>query len=216
MALKTMFLITLFVIVLAMVSAASPTFHERKAIVVLKGPGQVSGNVTFVQANRGGPVTVTGMVSGLSEGSHGFHVHEKGDISDGCISTGPHFNPQMKKHGGPKDENRHAGDLGNIQADNTGVAQFSFQDSLISLIGAHSILGRAVVVHADTDDLGRGGFMDSLNTGHAGSRLACGVIGLLDPTTPWDKSSGHRSPAAHVLLLIAVAAFVSSLTAKFF
>lgn len=88
------------------------------------------------------------------------------------------FLPQ-NKHGGPKDEIRHAGDLGNIQADNTGVAQFTYQDSLISLVGAHNILGRAVVVHADTDDLGRGGFTDSLSTGHAGSRLACGVIGLL-------------------------------------
>lgn len=68
--------------------------QERKAIVVLKGPGQVSGNVTFVQANRGGPVTLIGMVSGLTEGTHGFHIHEKGDLSNGCISTGPHFNPQ--------------------------------------------------------------------------------------------------------------------------
>lgn len=85
----------------------------------------------------------------------------------------------QNKHGGPKDESRHAGDLGNIQADNTGVAQFTYQDALISLVGAHNILGRAVVVHADNDDLGRGGFTDSLTTGHAGSRLACGVIGIL-------------------------------------
>lgn len=85
----------------------------------------------------------------------------------------------QNKHGGPNDESRHAGDLGNIQADNTGVAQFSYSDSLISLVGAHNILGRAVVVHADTDDMGRGGFTDSLTTGHAGSRVACGVIGIL-------------------------------------
>lgn len=89
------------------------------------------------------------------------------------------FSFPQHKHGGPKDEVRHAGDLGNIHADNTGVAQFTNVDSFISLVGAHNILGRAVVVHADTDDLGRGGFTDSLSTGHAGSRLACGVIGLL-------------------------------------
>lgn len=70
------------------------TQQERKAIVILKGPGQVSGNVTFIQSNRGGPVQVMGMVSGLAEGQHGFHVHEKGDLSNGCISTGSHFNPQ--------------------------------------------------------------------------------------------------------------------------
>jgi Cu-Zn family superoxide dismutase len=122
---------------------------------------------------------ITGVVSGLTEGPHGFHVHEKGDVTNGCISTGSHFNPQGNKHGGPSDETRHAGDLGNIQADNTGVAQFSYSDSLISLVGAHNILGRAVVVHADVDDMGRGGFTDSLTTGHAGSRVACGVIGIL-------------------------------------
>lgn len=70
------------------------TQQERRAIVVLKGPGQVTGNVTFVQSNRGGPVTVTGVLSGLTEGPHGFHVHEKGDLSNGCMSTGSHFNPQ--------------------------------------------------------------------------------------------------------------------------
>jgi len=33
-------------------------------------------------------------------------------------------------------------------------------------------------VHADEDDLGRGGFPDSKTTGHAGARIACGVIGI--------------------------------------
>ena len=33
---------------------------------------------------------------------------------------------------------------------------------------------RAVVVHEGVDDLGVGGFADSLTTGHAGGRLACG------------------------------------------
>ncbi|XP_025206353.1 superoxide dismutase [Cu-Zn]-like [Melanaphis sacchari] len=214
---KIMLLITLSVASAVLVSAASPPFQERKAIVVLKGPGQVNGNVTFIQANRGGPVMVSGVVSGLTEGPHGFHIHEKGDVTNGCISTGSHFNPQGNKHGGPNDETRHAGDLGNIQADNTGVAQFSFSDPLISLVGAHNILGRAVVVHADTDDMGRGGFTDSLTTGHAGSRVACGVIGILDPITPWDKSAGHRSPVtSHVLLLTAMAAIASKLIANSF
>ena len=33
-------------------------------------------------------------------------------------------------------------------------------------------------MHADEDDLGRGKFEDSKITGHAGARLACGVIGI--------------------------------------
>jgi hypothetical protein len=35
-----------------------------------------------------GPTTVTGSVSGLKPGLHGFHVHALGDTTNGCMSTG--------------------------------------------------------------------------------------------------------------------------------
>ncbi|KAK0439880.1 superoxide dismutase [Armillaria borealis] len=111
--------------------------------------------------------------------SRGFHIHQSGDLSGGCVSAGPHFNPFGKNHGAPTDTDRHVGDLGNIKSDEAGVAAFSFSDSLISLNGPLSIIGRAVVVHAGTDDLGKGGDEESLKTGNAGGRAACGVIGLL-------------------------------------
>ncbi|GJN30728.1 hypothetical protein PR202_gb19061 [Eleusine coracana subsp. coracana] len=69
---------------------------------------------------------------------------------------GPHFNPHNKPHGAPIDDERHVGDLGNIVANRDGVAEVFIKDLQISLTGPHSILGRAVVVHADPDDLGRG------------------------------------------------------------
>jgi len=56
-------------------------------------------------------VTVTGEVCGLAKGLHGFHVHEFGDNTNGCMSSGPHFNPYGKEHGAPADENRHLGEL---------------------------------------------------------------------------------------------------------
>jgi Cu-Zn family superoxide dismutase len=74
---------------------------------------------------------------------------------------------------------RHVGDLGNIAADSSGVANFSFSDSRISLDGINNIIGRALVVHNGTDDLGRGGTDESRKTGNAGVGVACGVIGIL-------------------------------------
>lgn len=61
--------------------------------MVLNGDPGVTGNVTFIQYEDDGPVTVRGIISGLSKGMHGFHVHEKGDLTSGCKSTEGHFNP---------------------------------------------------------------------------------------------------------------------------
>jgi len=144
------------------------------------GENKVQGIITFKQ-NVNDPTSIThvsGEVSGLAAGKHGFHIHQFGDYSNGCTSTGGHFNPDGKVHGGPCDEARHAGDLGNIIADDKGVAKVELKDAQIPLTGVNSIIGRAIVVHADEDDLGKGGYEDSKTTGHAGARLACGVIGI--------------------------------------
>ena len=36
---------------------------------------------------------MTGTLTGLPEGRHGFHVHEFGNTSDNCMAAGSHFNP---------------------------------------------------------------------------------------------------------------------------
>ncbi|KAF8835643.1 hypothetical protein BDN67DRAFT_992386 [Paxillus ammoniavirescens] len=150
----------------------------QKAVVVLKGDSPVTGTVTFVQSAKGGPVTISGELQNLDPSSkRGFHIHELGDLSQGCLSTGSHFNPFGNTHGAPTDSVRHVGDLGNIITDEYGTAALSFTDDVISLNGPLSIVGRAVVVHEGEDDLGRGGNKDSLTTGNAGGRAACGVIG---------------------------------------
>uniref|UniRef100_A0A1B6CAN5 Superoxide dismutase [Cu-Zn] n=4 Tax=Clastoptera arizonana TaxID=38151 RepID=A0A1B6CAN5_9HEMI len=179
------------------------TAEERRAICIITG-SVISGNVTFVQAEDDGEVIVTGIITGLTKGKHGFHVHEKGDISEGvgCKTTGGHFNPDKVNHGGPSDEIRHVGDLGNIFAEDNGIAQISITDKKISLTGRNSIIGRAIVVHSDSDDLGRGGFSDSLTTGHAGTRLGCGVIGIQYPPGAWLGSPSSASLRSSLSIFI--------------
>ena len=148
-----------------------------KASVVVSGE-TVKGIIHFEQEGVDTPVVVTGEVKNLTPGLHGFHIHQFGDLSNGCISAGAHFNPTGKSHGGPSDEERHVGDLGNINANEEGVAKVNLTDKLISLNGPNSIVGRALIVHADVDDLGLGGTELSKTTGNAGGRVACGVIGI--------------------------------------
>ena len=91
---------------------------------------------------------------------------------------GPHFNPKNATHGGPTASVRHVGDLGNVATDSSGAAKGTIEDTHVKLIGPESVIGRMVVVHAGEDDLGKGGNEESLKTGNAGGRAACGVIGI--------------------------------------
>uniref|UniRef100_A0A6B2LNB5 Superoxide dismutase [Cu-Zn] n=1 Tax=Arcella intermedia TaxID=1963864 RepID=A0A6B2LNB5_9EUKA len=143
--------------------------------------GEIRGKIHFDQESPEEPVLITGEVLGLRPGKHGFHIHEFGDLGNGCLSTGMHFNPFKKPHAGPSSSERHLGDLGNIETDGEGITKFHIEDKMITLFGINSIVGRAVVIHQDEDDLGLGGHEDSKTTGHAGSRLACGIIALTAP-----------------------------------
>ncbi|KAM7269583.1 hypothetical protein ACFE04_025080 [Oxalis oulophora] len=144
-----------------------------KAVALITGnDNTVKGSLQFVQQLPNGYTQVKGRISGLKPGLHGFHIHALGDTTNGCNSTGPHFNPLNKDHGAPNDQQRHAGDLGNVVAGPDGVAEISITDAQIPLSGQYSILGRAVVVHADPDDLGKGGHELSKTTGNAGARAS--------------------------------------------
>lgn len=154
----------------------SATTTMSKAVAVLLGE-HVRGVVMFTRGEKG-ETRVQAEITGLSKGQHGFHIHQFGDTTNGCASCGPHFNPAGMTHGAPSDKVRHAGDLGNITADASGVAKVDVIDPHIPLHGPQTIVGRAIVVHEKADDLGKGGNDESLKTGNAGSRLACGIIAL--------------------------------------
>ncbi|KAL5604860.1 hypothetical protein BROUX41_001809 [Berkeleyomyces rouxiae] len=150
-----------------------------KAVCVVRGDSTVTGTIVFEQASENEPTSITYEISGQdANAKRGMHIHTFGDNTNGCTSAGPHFNPHGKTHGAPSDEARHVGDLGNIETDANGVAKGTITDSHVKLIGPHSVLGRTIVVHGGTDDLGKGSNEESLKTGNAGPRPACGVIGI--------------------------------------
>ena len=158
----------------AQMSHMSPSDSSAmKGIAVInptKG-NKVSGIVRFQEVSTG--VRVVADIAGLTPGKHGFHIHEYGDCSaDDATSAGGHFNPDKMPHSSPASMERHAGDLGNIEADSNGNAHLDYIDAKISLTGARSIIGRSVVVHEKEDDL------KTQPTGAAGARVACGVIGI--------------------------------------
>lgn len=144
-----------------------------------------------------GPTIITGNITGLPAGKHGLHIHQSGDLRNGCEKLGGHFNPffvsntlnffkgyfwirfffPQLRHGAPSEPLRHVGDLGNVEAGEDGVAEVNVLDPLVSLsLGPRGIVGRALVVTADPDDLGLGGTADSLLNGQSGRPLGCGVI----------------------------------------
>ncbi len=132
---------------------------------------KVHGVIVFTQ--KGHTVHVKGKITGLTPGLHGFHVHEYGDMTDDKgMSTGGHFDPDKTKHGGPDSKERHVGDLGNVKANDKGVAEIDITDKMLSLSGPHSIIGRGLIVHAKADDL------KSQPAGDAGGRIGGGVIGI--------------------------------------
>ncbi|KAA0203741.1 Superoxide dismutase-like [Hyalella azteca] len=123
-----------------------------------------------------GKTHITGHITGLTPGPHGFHIHQTGNLTEGCKSTGGHYNPFERVHGAPHDHVRHVGDLGNIVANERGEALVDITDHQVTLVGPNSVVGRAFVVHEGRDDLGQGGHETSKTTGNAGGRVGCGVI----------------------------------------
>lgn len=142
----------------------------------------VSGTVTFTEEEGG--IRIVANVTGLPEGEHGFHVHEFGDCGDDGNAAGGHYAPLGSQHGAPEATpgQRHVGDFGNLTADASGTATYDRLDQVIAFSGERSIVGKALIVHADPDDL------TTQPSGNAGSRLACGIIEM--------QGSGMNAPDA--------------------
>jgi Cu-Zn family superoxide dismutase len=130
------------------------------ALLAERGDGEVSIGVTAV---------------GLNPGPHGIHIHETG-VCDPAgdrafASAGGHYNPTEDEHGD------HAGDLGNIDADEDGTAVLRATTDAFGLDELLDEDGTAIVIHAEEDE------NDPAGESY-GARIACGVLAEPAATEP--------------------------------
>jgi len=132
--------------------------------------GGVEGTITLVGTEMS--THFTGRLSKLTPGKHAFHIHELGDVSDGCTSTGGHYNPLGRKHG------QHVGDVGNIDADVEGHVDVDIRRENIQLRGPYSVIGRSITIHEGQDPLSPNADWEAVLVKEGKKRVGCCVIGL--------------------------------------
>jgi Cu-Zn family superoxide dismutase len=148
-----------------------PAITHASAVIYPTKGNTISGTATFTQEKDG--LHIEAHIIGLTPGEHGFHIHEFGNCAcDDAVCAGGHFNPTKDIHGSPESKHRHVGDLGNLVANEEGIAEYKLVDTDSTLNGPHSILGRGLIIHAQPDDY------TTQPTGNAGARIGCGVVGI--------------------------------------
>lgn len=144
---------------------------------------KIYGTVLFKQDSPQSKLSVSLHLRGFDRDTaeaKAVHIHQFGDLSSGCASAGGHYNPINVNHP------LHPGDFGNFVTQNGRINARIESDA--TLFGGLTVIGRAVVVHQQQDDLGRGGDAASLQNGNAGPRIGCCVIGIAS-ADPWIKHS---------------------------
>lgn len=157
---------------MALASATHAAPGDKARAEMKSRDGNVLGTVTLTETPQG--VLLTGELSQLSPGPHGFHLHAVGKCESPFTSAGGHFNPEGKKHGFHNASGSHAGDLPNLHAASDGKAVVDTVAAGLTLSrGEKSLLdqdGAAVVVHANADDY------KTDPAGGSGDRIACGIV----------------------------------------
>jgi Cu-Zn family superoxide dismutase len=155
--------------------------HWRSASATLmNAEGDRIGRVWFKQSRDS--VSVIAHVGDVPPGFHGFHIHAVGRCEPPSFtSAGGHLNPEDSDHGD------HAGDLPSLLVQEDGTAYLMTVTDRFSVDDLRDADGSAVMVHSGRDNFanipdryvgpeGPGPDAESLGTGDAGSRLACGEV----------------------------------------
>jgi Cu-Zn family superoxide dismutase len=147
----------------------------------------------IIERSRDGRLTISGRLSGLAPGFHGFHIHQFGVCDPNATdpagnptpfsTAGGHLNPAGVPHG------QHAGDLPVLFVSRDASARTAFDTDSARLAQILDADGSAFIIHAAADNYanipsrytssttGQPGPDDAtLATGDSGGRVACGVI----------------------------------------
>lgn len=164
----------ILVAVPVLILGACATARGPMAMTVLQPIGTSTAQGTVhLQEMADGSVEVQVDLTGVPQGVHGFHIHEFGNCADNGNAAGGHFNPMSMPHSSPDATSHHAGDFGNVTAGANGEVHTRFTTRSVTVSpGQSSAVGKAVILHANPDDL------VTQPTGNAGGRIACGVISL--------------------------------------
>ena len=144
---------------------------------------KIKGFVKFHQCSIDKEVLVLFNLYGFKPNtSHAIHIHEYGNMTNGCESLGGHLNLTNNDHGSIdiNINDSHTGDLiNNLKSDVNGRFKFIYTDPRLQLFGnvKNSIIGTSIVIHSGIDDLGLGNNKESKINGNAGGRIACSIIG---------------------------------------
>jgi superoxide dismutase, Cu-Zn family len=160
---------------LALILPAAAQDQAGATATFMNAEGAELGVVTLTQGE--GSVSISGELTGVPAGEHGFHFHQTGDCDAATMfeSAGSHFNPTEHQHGLENPEGPHAGDLPNVTATEAGTVTVDLSTDMISLTEGDPAYvfdddGTALVLHADADD----NVTDP--SGNSGDRIACAVI----------------------------------------
>lgn len=170
---KNLTWISVTLIVFALAACASSRPGPMAMATLQPTANSTARGTVHFQEMADGRVEVQVDLTGVPAGVHGFHVHDKGDCGDNGNAAGGHFNPTSAPHAAPDAASHHAGDFGNVTAGDNGEVHHRFTTRSVSVsAGTRSAVGRAVILHANPDDL------TTQPTGNAGGRIACGVVAL--------------------------------------
>jgi Cu-Zn family superoxide dismutase len=151
--------------------ASNPPAPTALAIIESRSGSTVTGKVVFTQLSSG-ETRAEVWIANATPGTHGLHIHEKGDCSaPDATSAGGHFNAAGNPHAAPADKTRHNGDFGNIEIGADGKGQMTITTDMLTVTpGPNCVVGKSVIFHEKADDL------KTQPTGAAGARYGCGVV----------------------------------------